>query len=97
MMFFVDTLGVLFKNIKFSWQEIPTKIKYYYHNAEAVVQRCSAEKLFFEISQNSQENTGARVSILIKFQAWPATLLKKRFWRGCFPVNFAKVLKTPFL
>ena len=30
--------------------------------AEAVVQRCSAKKVFLEISQNSQENTCARVS-----------------------------------
>ena len=27
----------------------------------------------------------------------PATLLKKRLWRECFPVNFAKFLKTSFL
>ena len=27
----------------------------------------------------------------------PATLLKKRPWHRCFPVNFAKVLRTPFL
>ena len=26
-----------------------------------------------------------------------ATLLKKRLWHGCFPVNFAKFLRTPFL
>ena len=26
----------------------------------------------------------------------PATLLKKRLWHRCFPVNFAKFLKTPF-
>ena len=25
----------------------------------------------------------------------PATLLKKRLWRRCFPVNFAKFLRTP--
>ena len=25
-----------------------------------------------------------------------ATLLKKRFWHRCFPVNFAKFLRTPF-
>ena len=33
---------------------------------EAVAQRCSVRKVFLEISQNSQENTGARVSFLIK-------------------------------
>ena len=38
------------------------------------------KKLLLEISQNSQENTCAR--------ACPATLLKKRAWRRCFPVNF---------
>ena len=27
----------------------------------------------------------------------PATLLKKRLWRRCFPVNFAKFLRTPAL
>ena len=27
----------------------------------------------------------------------PTTLLKKRLWHRRFPVNFAKILKTPFL
>ena len=27
----------------------------------------------------------------------PATLLKKRLWHRCFPVNFVKFLRTPFL
>ena len=26
----------------------------------------------------------------------PATLLKKRLWHRCFPVNFVKYLRTPF-
>ena len=26
----------------------------------------------------------------------PATLLKKRPWHRCFPVNFAEFLRTPF-
>ena len=37
--------------------------------AEAVVQKCSAKKVFLEISQNSQQNTCARVCFLIKLQA----------------------------
>ena len=34
-----------------------------------------------------------------KVKSWPqpATLFKKRLWYRCFPVNFAKFLKTPFL
>ena len=53
---------------------------------EAVVQRCSVKKVFLAISQNSQENTCARVSSL-----------KKRLRHRCFPVNFAKFLGTRFL
>ena len=37
--------------------------------AEAVSQRCSVKLVLLEISQNSQENTCARVSFLIKLQA----------------------------
>ena len=35
-------------------------------NQEAVAQRCSVKKVFLEASENSQENTCARVSFLIK-------------------------------
>ena len=27
----------------------------------------------------------------------PATLLKKRLWRKCFPVNFARFVRKPFI
>ena len=52
--------------------------------SEAVVQRCSVEKLFLEISQNSQENIYASVSF------W------KRLWHMCVVVNFVKFLRRPF-
>ena len=38
------------------------------NHTEAVVQTCSVKKIFVEISQNSQGNTCARVSILIKLR-----------------------------
>ena len=44
---------------------------------------------FLECSQNSQE--------IICVRLRPATLFKKRLWYWCFPVNFAKILRTPFL
>ena len=53
---------------------------------EAVVQRCSVKTVILEISQNFQENLDLR----------PTTLLKKRLWRRCFPVNFVIFLRTPF-
>ena len=54
--------------------------------SEAVVQSCYIKKVFLEISQNAHENTCARVSFLIKL-----------LWHRCFPVSFAKFLRTPFL
>ena len=41
----------------------------YCRYSEAVVQKCSVKKFFLEISQNSQENTCARVSFLTKLKA----------------------------
>ena len=52
--------------------------------------------VFLEILQISQESTCAKVTFLIKLQARPATLFKKRSWQRCFPVNFAKFLRTVF-
>ena len=58
---------------------------------EAVARRCSVRKMFLKMSQNSQEDTCARVFFLIK--------LKKRLWHRCFFVNFTKlkILKTFFI
>ena len=39
-----------------------------YQMPEAVIGRCSVKKVFLEILQNSQENTCAIVSFLIKLQ-----------------------------
>ena len=47
-------------------------------------------------SQNSQENNCASVSFLINRGLKPVTLLKKRLWHWCFPVNFAKLLRTHY-
>ena len=55
--------------------------------SEAVVQRCSLK--FCKIHGKTpvpESYAGLR----------PATLLKKRLWHRCFPVNLAKFLRTPF-
>ena len=49
---------------------------------EAAARKCFVKKVFLEILQNSQENTGNEVSFTKRPQHW------------CFPVNFAKFLKT---
>ena len=55
-------------------------------HTEAAIRGVLLKKVFLKISQNSQENTCARVSFLIKLQAY-----------RCFPVSFAKFLRSPFL
>ena len=50
---------------------------------EAATRGVLWKKMLLEISQNSQENTCAR-----------ASFIKKRLWHRCFPVNFAKFLRT---
>ena len=54
--------------------------------------------VFLEISQTLQENTCVKVSFSNKITGIrPATLLKIRLWHKCFPVNFAKFLRIPFI
>ena len=55
-------------------------------SSEAATKCVQWKKVFLEISQNLQENTYARV-----------TFLMKCLWHRCFPVNFAKFLRTPVL
>ena len=53
--------------------------------------------MFLEIPLNSHENTCARGFFNKVASLRPATLLKKRRWYRCFPVNFVKFPRTPFL
>ena len=56
------------------------------------------KKVLLEISQHLQENTCAKVSFLNKVAGLkPLTSLKERLLHRCYPVNFAKFLRTPFL
>ena len=58
---------------------------------------CSVKNVFLEISQNSQENTCARVSLLIKLPTKAWNFIKKETLTQVFPANFAKFLRAPFL
>ena len=53
---------------------------------EAVTQRSSVKKVLLEILRNSLENASG-------LQLYK----KKRLWHWCFPLNFVKFLRTPFL
>ena len=61
-------------------------------------QRCSMKK---GVLRNFTKFTGKHLCLSLSFNKVaglkPATLLKKRLWHRCFPVNFAKFSITPFL
>ena len=63
-------------------------------SSEVVVRMCSVKKMFQEISQNSEENTGVRVSFLLNF--FYLNFIKIETLAQLFSVNFAKILRTPF-
>ena len=77
---------------------------YTYQQSEAVVQRYSVKKLFLKFRKFTGKHL-CQSLFFNKLQAYvklvpllrPATLLKKRLWHRCFPMNFAKFLRTPFL
>ena len=56
----------------------------------SIQQRCSVKK---GIVKNFSKFTGKHLCQSFR----PAALLKKRFWHWCFPLNFAKHLRAPFL
>ena len=61
-------------------------------SVEVVAQWCFVKKVFLETLHLCQSLFFNKVAGLR-----PAALLKKRLWHRCFPVNFAKFLRTTFL
>ena len=59
-------------------------------HAKAATGGILQRKVFLKFSQNSQENTSARVSYLSNF-------IKKETLAQVFYCEFCKILKTPFL
>ena len=59
-------------------------------------QRCSIRK---GVLRNFATFTGKHLCQVLFYNKVacpePATLLKERLWRRCFPMNFAKFLRTP--
>ena len=91
----VEILSVIVHNFLATMERFVTLVNDFQYKSSH--RRRSLKKVFLEISQNAQENTCARVTFLITFQARPATLLKKRLRHKYFPVHFARFLRRYFL
>ena len=78
-------------------------IKYFFSLFDITVivggshRRCSIKKVFWKISQNSQENTCATVSFLIKLQASACNFIKKETLAQAFSCVFCKIFNNIFL
>ena len=71
-------------------------LKYY-----EILQKQPSEMFYKKgVLENFAKFTGKRLCHSIFFNKVadlsPATLFQKRLWHRCFPVNFAKFLRTPF-
>ena len=75
--------GIISNSLFLEHQWTPLDGRIGNHRHRSSHQRCSVRKV---VLTNFTKFTGLR----------PATLLKKRLWHRCFPVNFAKFLRTPF-
>ena len=63
---------------------------------EAVVRGCSVKNVFLEISQNSQENTCATVSFLIKLHAETRDIIKKETPGRVHSCELCKISKNTY-
>ena len=70
--------------------------RYNVQRTEAATRGVLCKKVFLEISQNSQENTCARVSFLIKLQAQACNFIKKETLAQVFSCEFCEVSKNTF-
>ena len=61
--------------------------------SKSVGQRCSVKNVFLKISSNSQENTCARVSFLLKLQASVCNFIKKETVAQLFSCEFSEIFK----
>ena len=53
-------------------------------------------QMVFLAKVQAREAVVQRCSVNKVLDLRPATLLKKRLWHRCFPVNFVKFLRAPF-
>ena len=87
----------MFYHITLDWIRIKNNSLVIWPVLEAITQRRSVRK---GVPRNFEKLTGKHLCQSLFFNKVvclrPATLLKKRLWHMCLPVNFAKFLRTTF-
>ena len=96
-LYFAVLCFVLLKDyVTVSFYSVWIKKLYYCHIFRSSHRTCSVRK---DALRNFAKFIGKHLcpSLFFNKVAGPATLLTKRPWHRCFPVNFAKFLRTPFI
>ena len=78
---------------RFTYPDFKMALSFAMIDKEAVVLRCSVKKVLLEILQNSQENTRARDSFLIKLQL---NFIEKESLAQVFSCEFCEISKNTF-
>ena len=92
----LTSISVISSSLWSGGQFYSSRYLIFHQFSEAATGGVLLKKVFLEFSQNSQENTCARVFFNKVTGLRSVSLLKKRLWHRCFPMNLAKFLTTPF-
>ena len=88
-------------DVSYVFEEYPEKYSFtswwlpYYRSTRP--EMCCEKSVLRNFTKFTGKNLCQSLFFNIVARLMPATLLKKRLWHKCFPVNFAKFLRTPFL
>ena len=74
-----------------------SEFKHHFTNPEAGARRCSIKVIPKNFTKFIRKHLYQSLFLNKVAGLRLASLLKKRLWRRCFLVNFAKFLRTPFL
>ena len=73
-----------------------SEFKHGFTNPEAVARRCSVEKVSLKVSQNPQENTCPRASLLLKFKPQTCNFIEKETLAQVFSYELCEISKNIF-
>ena len=87
---YINALDIIYKTM----QTIPRELENIFQPILTHFQ--PIKKVFWNISQNSQESAWVAASFFNKVTGLVSNLIKKRLQQRCLTVNFAKLFRTPF-
>ena len=98
--FFLGGVVIGFIQINDTHMHRPVKTAYRQGKIKSMIEKLTENREKKSISNKRENHANNEKGFMNHVTCWglrPATLLKRRLWYRCFPVNFAKFLRTPLL